>query len=161
VTNSYIIPEIATAIAEYVAVEKPYLIRTNPDIDLRVFAMDSCILPVLPDMGGCLCIRWTGEVVSFGWDDEPLTLQDEHDERIRNMVYLQASLKYPVMIPLVPNRPRDAITCLSCDGSGTILLRGAFRNIICFCGGLGWLPASYKGRQPVTGIDEQNEVQEP
>jgi hypothetical protein len=93
------------------------------------------------DGGGCLGVHPSGEVASFLWD-EPDLLRAEHDQRIINIAYFQASLKYPALAALVPLRPTDALACPFCDGSGKCLDPRAnlVDLVVCYCGGLGWLP---------------------
>jgi hypothetical protein len=137
------IPEIATALAEFVADPKPYTIRFDPPLDLRAIAAEVRLLPAMLDAGGCLGLRPSGEVASFLWD-EPQRLRTEGGERIRNLAYHQAALKYPGLALLVPRRPPDAVVCSYCGGSGRCggLPDRLADSVICFCGGLGWLPRS-------------------
>ena len=128
------IPEIAEALAGFIADPQPYTIFSNPPLELRIIAAEVKLLPVILDMGGCYGLRPSGEVVSFPWD-EPQLFQVEMDTRIRNLVYYQANLKYPRLASLVPCRPVDAVVCPHCGGSGQCpVLPG--RNLMCYCGGL-------------------------
>jgi hypothetical protein len=144
------IPEIAAALAAFIADPEPYTIRFDPPLDLRAIAAELQLLPASLDMGGCLGLRPSGEVAGFLWD-EPHALRTDWDHRIRNMVYYQASLKYPSLTPLVPSRPADALVCPSCGGSGRCsgLPPDLADKIVCYCGGLGWLPNDSPGRAAV------------
>ena len=138
---SHNIPEIVAAFDAFVVAAEPYTMGFEPPLDLRAVAGELGLLPALLDMGGCLGLLKNGEVASFLWD-EPATLRLESDPRIRNLAYFQASLKYLVLTPLVPQRPIDALTCSHCSGSGKwpgLNAKWADR-IVCYCGGLGWLP---------------------
>jgi len=95
-------------------------------------------LPLTLDMGGCLAIRADGEIISFLWD-EPHDVKIERDPRRRNIALYQGSLKYPELAPLVPSRPTDAKPCGNCAGIAAIRAQG-IDNVVCACGGLGWLP---------------------
>jgi hypothetical protein len=68
-------------------------------------------------------------------------LAQEPDARIRRMVLFHASLKYAALCFLAPVRPHQAVVCLACEGTG--ILRDVppdiAKNVICTCGGLGWL----------------------
>ncbi|MCI0681208.1 MAG: hypothetical protein L0Y71_03815 [Gemmataceae bacterium] len=134
------IPEIAAALAAFIADGEPYTIRLDPPLDLRALAAELQLLPAMLDFGGCLGLKRNGEVASFTWN-EPHSLRAEPDNRIRNIVYYQASLKYPGLAPLVPRRPADAVTCSWCGGSGRHLaIPAEFADrFVCCCGGLGWL----------------------
>src|SRR4051794_20963215 len=96
---------------------EPYTIGFDPPLDLRALASELRLLPATLDMGGCFGLHPTGEVASFPWD-EPTSLRLEEDPRIRNLAYYQASLKHPLLAPLVPRRPIDALVCSHCGGSG-------------------------------------------
>ncbi len=104
-------------LAAFIADPQPYPILSDPPLDLRLIAAEAELLPVVLDVGGCYGLRPSGEVMSFLWD-EPQLLRAEADARIRNLVYYQASLKYPALAPLVPCRPVDAVLCFYCGGSG-------------------------------------------
>jgi len=136
------IPEIVAALSSFVSASEPHLIRVlDPPLDLRRHANELQLLPALLDMGGCIGLRPDGEVVSFVWD-EPYALRSERDPPIRNIAYYQASLKYPELVLLIPERPPDATICPFCDGSGKPLgiPKSELKNFTCYCGGLGWLP---------------------
>jgi hypothetical protein len=115
-----------------------FLADSSPDpMNLRRIAAELQVLPLVPDMGGCYAIRSNGEVVSFSWD-APGDVRVEKDPRIRNMAVFQGSRKYPTLKSLVPPRRADALDCPHCLGTGK--LPEPMQNIICYCGGLGWLP---------------------
>jgi hypothetical protein len=135
------IPVIAEVLAAFVSAPEANLVHTDPQIDLRGLAAEFNVLPVLLDMGGCFGLRRNGEVVSFPWD-EPHKLQVESDERIRNMVLFRAGVRYSPLAGLAPERPPSAPTCPHCGGSGSPngLPERLARSVICYCGGLGWLP---------------------
>lgn len=137
------IPQIAAALAEFIAAPEPYIIGGDPALDLRVLAAELRLLPALLDSGGCFGLHPSGEVMSFPWD-EPRVLRSEPEARVRNIVVYRASLKYPSLAALVPHRPANAVTCPSCGGSGRCLdlpVRLA-EYVVCSCGGLGWLAES-------------------
>jgi hypothetical protein len=137
------IPEIEAALEDFVADREPWIILGNPPLDLRALAGELRLLPAMLDMGGCYGLRLNGEVVSFVWD-ELRQLRVEHDERIRNMVMFRASLKYAQLVCLVPQKPVAGVTCPHCGGSGipSGLPVDLARKVVCFCGGLGWLPVA-------------------
>lgn len=99
------------------------------------------VLPLCCDWGGCHAIRPDGEIIVF-LTDYPGEWRIEDDPRIRNTAIYQGSLKYPELKELVPTRPPDAQTCSSCQGTGTdpMALQLKSDHIICYCGGLGWIP---------------------
>jgi hypothetical protein len=135
------IPEIAAALVAFTADPEPYTIGFDPPLDLRALAQQVQLLPAVLDMGGCLGLRPSGEVASLLWD-EPHLLRAERDERIQNLAYYRASLKWPALAALVPVRPADALVCWHCGGSGRCsgLAPELADRMVCYCGGLGWLP---------------------
>ena len=104
------------------------------------------VLPLTWDMGGCMALRPTGEVVAWIWDEEAeISIQDTALDR--NRALFQGAAKYPALVPFLPSRPLDATTCGYCNGSGKLsglpeVVPGQF---VCFCGGAGWLPGSVVG----------------
>ncbi len=129
-------PDLAERIRQRLA---EYLADSAADpLDLRSVVAKVGALPLTLDMGGCLAIRADGEIISFRWD-EPHDVKIERDVRWRNSALYQGSLKYPELAPLVPSRPTDATPCGDCAGIAATRAQG-IKNIVCYCGGLGWLP---------------------
>jgi hypothetical protein len=108
--------------------------------DLRQWAARHHALPVVFDMGGVFAIRPSGSVISFAWD-RPDDLTEEHDERIRNLVFAEAAEIYAELKSLRPVRPATAVTCPGCRGNGRPTgVPDHITNVGCYCGGLGWIP---------------------
>jgi hypothetical protein len=121
---------------------KEFLNSTDPDnFDLRRIAAQMLVLPILLDMGGCYALRPGGELISFAWDDEK-DHRTEQDRRIRNIALHQGSKKYPELKELISNKTVDDIDCPHCNGTGTLPINEELgvKNILCYCGGLGWIP---------------------
>jgi hypothetical protein len=133
--------QIEAALREYVAGTVPDLVKFDEPLDVRRLAGELNMLPMLFDMGGCYGIRPSGEIVSFSWD-EPHKLDVEEDPRIQNVVLFQGTKKYPALKDLMPVRSPDSITCSHCEGTGRLKGLPEVNHIICYCGGLGWLPES-------------------
>src|SRR5688572_24384990 len=92
------IPEIEAVLAAFLAGPEPYMIHLDRPLDLRSIATETRLLPVVLDGGGCIGLLPSGEVASFLWDEPRQLLRRgwvEGDVRIRNLVYYQASLKFP------------------------------------------------------------------
>ena len=113
---------------------------TDAPLELRKLATDENVLPLCCDIGGVFTISANGEIRSFLWDDT-LHGQIEFDRRIRNVALFQGSRKCPELEVLI-EKPVDARVCEYYDGSGVAPYTRAlnYENIICYCGGLGWLP---------------------
>lgn len=107
---------------------------THPEIFAK-----SGILPLTSEWGGCSGIRADGEIVSSLWDN-PEEVQTETDPRLRNTVLFQGARRFPDLAILIPPRPADAVTCGSCNGAGVLPEFAKLENVVCYCGGLGWLP---------------------
>jgi uncharacterized protein (TIGR02996 family) len=105
------------------------------DEQVRRFAADQKAVPMFKDMGGCVAIRMDGQVVSFVWD-EPDKPRAVKDARIWQIALAAGAEKYPEVRLLLSLRPVSSRACPCCEGSGTHRIPG----IICYCGGLGWVP---------------------
>lgn len=107
------------------------------------------VLPLTFDMSGCFAIRANGEIVSFLFDNQH-ELRVETDPRIRNMALFQGSKRYPELAAMIPPKPDDAIECSRCDGTGIekTTAKLGLENVVCYCGGLGWIPSQTTGDVP-------------
>jgi hypothetical protein len=121
-------------------VRKLVLGETSDPFNLRSWVIQHGALPVSADMGGCFAITRAGDVVSFLWDADS-DLRTESDGRIRRIIVAAGSRHYPELAPFVPDRPPDAVDCRHCRGTGRPKLGETPlpENIVCYCGGLGWL----------------------
>lgn len=108
---------------------------------LRQVATDRHALLLCADMGGGLALRPNGEVISFQWERSD-SLEIENDPRIRNLALFQGSKRFPELEQLIPLRPTGAKTCPYCHGTGVAPEAATLGidNIVCYCGGLGWVP---------------------
>lgn len=135
--------KIEAALKAFIANPEPYRIDLENPLNLREWAAELRALPMFLDSGGCYAIRPDGEIISFVWD-EPYNLESEDDPRICNLVLFQGAQKYPELSELVPSRPSDAGDCSHCGGTGIEPMNEklGFDNerIVCYCGGMGWLP---------------------
>ena len=110
-------------------------------LGLRRFAAETEILPLMPDWSGFFGIDQHGQVVAVTYDniDAPHLVEDE---RVCNMVLFRGSKLYPDLSFLEPIKPEDAQLCPTCSGTGIVpnLPSEIANKIICYCGGLGWVP---------------------
>lgn len=129
---------LSTQISELIQNYKVELASDPPE--LRQLVIEEKVLPLSWDMGGVLTINASGDVVSFLWDDT-VHGQIEFDPRIRNIALFQGSKKYPELENLI-EKPEDARVCPYCGGSGTHSYAEKLKTdaIVCYCGGLGWIP---------------------
>ncbi|WP_154673797.1 hypothetical protein [Singulisphaera acidiphila] len=101
------------------------------------------VLPLLFDWTGFMALRPEGEIVYVPYVDEPGEIEQVHDERLRNMGLFQGTKLHPELEFLLPPKPRDAIACPDCRGSGRPTFPPGQEHlsgvVICSCGGLGWV----------------------
>ena len=119
-----------------------FIAQSAPDPNnLRQLAIEKKVLPLIWDFGGVFTINPSGDIISFLWDHwgDP---QVESDPRIQNSVLFGGSKRYPELKDLVPTKPDDARTCPDCEGTGISPYAEKLNTdaIVCYCGGLGWLP---------------------
>lgn len=105
------------------------------------------VLPLLFDMSGCFAIRANGEIVSFLYDDQH-ELRIETDPRIQNVALFQGSKRHPELAAMIPPKPSSALECHVCGGTGIvpISVELGVDNLVCYCGGLGWVPRDSSDR---------------
>jgi hypothetical protein len=126
--------QIGKLIEEYLATQG------SAPPELRKLVAHESVLPLFSDMGGVLAIDATGEIRSFLWDDL-LHGRVESDLRIRNLALFQGTKKYPELAALI-EKPDDARVCPHCGGTGINSYAEKLNTdaIVCYCGGLGWIP---------------------
>lgn len=112
-------------------------------LNLRVLATRFEALPLCIDWEKCWALRPNGRVVVFAHDSEKPELREEDDPRLINVALFQGSITYPEIKPLVPSRPADAKDCPYCLAKGIEPDNLELQNIVCYCGGLGWVPPGY------------------
>jgi hypothetical protein len=95
-------------------------------------------LKLFADMGGTTFLRSNGEffVVEH---DRPGQMSLEVPLQVMSIVH--AARRYPELQALLPLRPRSAVDCSTCDGTGWLFRENAkIRPIGCgTCFGLGWI----------------------
>src|SRR5207245_720042 len=105
------------------------------------------VLPLWTDMGGCIALQPSGQLVFFAWDDpekvQPVGAAGAHDRRMVHAARAVGSRRFPSIAGLAPVRDSGARVCPSCGGSGKLV--SVPDNIVCECGGLGWVPSSKPG----------------
>jgi hypothetical protein len=117
---------------------------TNPQ-DLRDYAEKLNALPIYIGWTGFLAIRPDGQIVLQDTEDSKI-VGIEKDIRERNIALFQGSKKYPELFELIPAKTEDDPVCPYCSGSGEspLAVEHNLPNIICSCGGLGWIPKEEK-----------------
>jgi hypothetical protein len=104
------------------------------------------LLPLFNDFMGCWALDMDGQLVFCAWE-EPETVALVSDRPVDaigiHVALALGSTRYPALTAIRPARPADAVPCTTCDGSGRI--PSVPENVVCACGGLGWLPPSARG----------------
>lgn len=135
--------DVAPALSEKIRRRiEEFILDPSPVPDgLRETSASLGALPIYWDMGGCYAVRPGGEIVSFLWD-EPDEVRIEDDVRVRNLALFRGSKKCPELELLIV-KPAGASVCPHCDGTGRepVAVKLDLEDaIVCYCGGLGWLP---------------------
>src|SRR3989441_8598135 len=106
------------------------------------------VLPLWTDMGGCIALRPSGQLVFFAWDDpekvEPVGAAGAHDRRMVHAARAVGSRRFPSIAGLAPVRDSGARVCPSCGGVGQT--RSLSPNTCFGIGGGGWGPPPKPGR---------------
>jgi hypothetical protein len=104
------------------------------------------VLPLLFDWTGFMALTPGGQVAWVHYDDEPGEVETVHDERLRNIGLFQGTKLHPELQFLLPVKPSNAIECHDCRGTGRLSFPRGHRHlseiVICYCGGIGWLPST-------------------
>jgi len=128
---------IVTATRQYIAERA----KTHPEIAAFVETLDA--LPLYVDSGGGVALRSDGELIGFLWE-EPQSITVEMNPHLRFLAIVTGSEDYGELACLAPVRGADDRDCPLCDGSGRVpgLEESGInvKNVICYCGGTGWLP---------------------
>lgn len=131
-----------TTLSEQIAERlKKYINDSSHDaLNLRALAARFEALPLCVDWENCWALRPDGQVVVFLHGSNDAQLQIEDDQRLVNLALYQGSITYPEIKALVPSRPAQAKDCPYCAEKGIDPNSLEDQNIICYCGGMGWVP---------------------
>jgi hypothetical protein len=120
------------------------------DVDWQRILLEQGLTPVWADWVGAFGLTPASEVVflEHRGGGAPEAVEEPH---LRHVTLFLASKKVPELAHLAPVRSPGDPTCPSCNGSG--VFRGldgrpAPDRVVCFCGGMGWLPAGYDAARP-------------
>jgi hypothetical protein len=103
-------------------------------------------LPLFLGWTETLGIRADGALVRWSTEGDWPGVREFDDRTWINIALVEGAKTYPQLQRLVPRRPPSATTCETCCGSGTIRgPLGQVTEIICTCGGLGWIPVTGAG----------------
>jgi hypothetical protein len=128
-------PAIAAALMKYRGSTRgPWTVAFAEAHDMLLF---------VADMGGISGMRPDGTLVGLGWEDqEPTPIVSL---RWRDLVVLSGARFYAELQPILPRRAPDDRGCPTCGGTGKVELGGkAYADVVCECGGLGWIPSYWE-----------------
>jgi len=105
-------------------------------------------LPLFFDWSAFMALLPDGQIVWVPYDNEPGEIEVVQEERLRNIGLFQATKLHPELQFLVPPKPPNAIDCPDCQGTGTLSFPPGSEHLaerlVCYCGGIGWLPPCKK-----------------
>ncbi len=124
-----------------------YLVEDDPRADwVRSAVRKHGFLPLYLGWVAVLGLRPDGSFVRWDHKGDPEVVKPLSDGYWERMALCQAAKTYPEFTSLLPRRPSEARDCVFCKGSGQI---ERLPQIICSCGGLGWiLPGEQRGPSP-------------
>jgi hypothetical protein len=135
---------VRAAIASYAA--------NAPESEELLAALSQCLvlLPLYLDWTAFIGLAPTGELVLAEYEAPFATKNAEVAEAgrwkagIRHLAFAAGFIRYPHLTWLQPVRTSDAVVCTTCSGTGRPSFGGepAPENVLCECGGMGWLPPS-------------------
>ena len=121
---------IEARIAEFLAADDPKLEWMKPAVRQHGF------LPLYVGWVAAFGLRPDGSFVRWDHETDGMNMRPLRDAFWQRMAICQGVKKYPELRPLIPERPLSAQTCSACGGTGHV--SGA-AQIICQCGGVGWI----------------------
>ncbi len=104
----------------------------------RAFAVRHAALPLYRGWTCTIAICTDGRILAWESDFGEIMSEPVEDIFIRTSLFRAASV-HPEMCSLMPRRSDNAATCDMCAGTGIIQYRELPANLICQCGGVGWL----------------------
>jgi len=112
---------------------------------MRTLVGRARVLPLLFDWSAVLSLTPEGRLIWLEYEPPNSVTPLAEDAQKPNLVHIalaQGFLRFPELEWLPPRRGSTAIDCKSCGGTGTPRINGqpAPSNVVCGCGGLGWLP---------------------
>lgn len=98
-------------------------------------------------LGPARFLTFDGRVLvdNYDWDGTGAYEVSEPKKACVAVVHAAASLGFPDLLRVLPERPAHAVDCPRCGGSGWLCRSANGRSgVVCeeHCGGLGWLPGA-------------------
>jgi hypothetical protein len=131
---------IENRIQEFLSDPDPRLEWMKPAVRTHIF------LPLYLGWVGAIGLRPDGSFVRWDHEDDREAVKPLSDPYWERVAVSHAAKKYSELAALLPERPSHAKDCDSCKGTGEI---EGTAQIICVCGGLGWIiPEDQQGPPP-------------
>lgn len=107
-------------------------------------------LPLYVDWAATIGITPRGDIVEWSTEGDYDGLRPAESSWVVDAL-VQGSKKYPALSFLIPPRPPTAHTCPDCQGTGriTALPEQITEQVICSCGGVGWVDPPHSKRRPL------------
>jgi hypothetical protein len=135
--------KIEELLQRYISDSEADWVDNDKTIDLRKIAVELNVLPLYLEYSGAFGIRSNGAFFSFSYK-KPYEIRTEYNQREVNGILYKGVKKYPELQELMPIRTDDSIECPDCNGSGIHPMNEKLgfseEAIVCYCGGLGWIP---------------------
>jgi hypothetical protein len=126
--------EIEARIAEYLADDDPRLEWTKAKVREHDF------LPLYLGWVAALGIRPDQSFVRWDYEITPERVGPLLEPFLQRLAICEGARKYPELGALLPERPAMALTCQGlCRGSGGRISMPGGTEVICECGGTGWV----------------------
>jgi len=110
------------------------------------------LLPFVEEFGALpLYLGWTetlgilpdGSLVRWSTESEYSGLRPVTNQADASVALVEGSRRYPELAHLIPKRPAHATTCTACAGTGRAPVPSG--ELICACGGTGWVTSNESG----------------
>lgn len=99
------------------------------------------VLPIFGDFMGFWALSESGQLMFIPDEDHSRIEPVEGLPQERHLIHAalaQAALRFPALASFCPQRTAADQLCTKCDGLGR--LPGVPENVLCECGGAGWIP---------------------
>jgi hypothetical protein len=141
-------PNVITEAQQHLIIRLVRIVESEPDERKRRWPRNSELALRYAEQGQLLLAReWTADLVLddsgrvIVVDTEDGNPQTPATERETRLALFTAIEVMPELLSFLPQRPPDAVTCPSCEGTGVVemaLENPNLRNLRCACFGAGW-----------------------
>src|SRR5512138_1434937 len=100
----YLPSDIAARVASTVA-------ALDETTHLEWIGQQHSAIPLFADLGGAILLRADGTFLELEWDEPSEQTPRELDTPSWPVALVAGSERYPWLVPLLPLRPADAVTC--------------------------------------------------